>query len=63
MKRCQMAGAFQQQEDLHADKGAKNEDLAVGKIDKLQDPVNHGVAQGDQGVHEAQYDAVHEYLW
>ena len=31
-------GALQQQEHLHADEGAEDEDLAMGEIDELQTP-------------------------
>jgi hypothetical protein len=32
------------------------------KIDKFQNAINHGVTQSDEGVHEAQNDAVQKYL-
>ena len=34
----------------------------MGKVDELQDAVDHGVAERDQGVHEAQNDAIEEDL-
>ena len=62
MESRQQAGALQQQEHLDADESAQNEDLAMGKIDKLQDPVDHRVAQSDERVHETQHDAVEQNL-
>ena len=58
----QDAGAVQGDEGLHAAEGADGEDLAVGEIDELEDAVDHGVAQGDGGVDEADGHAVDEHL-
>jgi hypothetical protein len=57
-----MSGALQKQEKLHTDKRAQNKDFAVGKINKFQNTVHHGIAEGDQRVHKTQDDAVHENL-
>jgi len=40
--------------------GPEHEDLGVGEVDHPQNPVDHGVAQGDEGVDRAQRQAVHE---
>jgi len=53
----ELTGALHQQQYLHADEGAENEDLAMGEVDKLQHAVNHGIAQGDQGIHKSQNEA------
>ncbi len=46
---------------LHPYEGADHEDLAVGKVDELEDAIDHGVAQGNQGVHETQDDPIYEH--
>ncbi len=62
MQRRQQAGALQQQQHLDADESAENKYFAMGKIDELQHPIDHGVAQGDERVHETQHDAVEQNL-
>ena len=42
--------------------GSDHEDLAVGEVDQLDDPVDHGVADGDQGVQRSQGQPVDELL-
>src|SRR5207249_5265160 len=59
---CQLSSALQHQENLHADKRTEDKDFAVREVNELQDAVNHGVAQSDQSIHEAQNDAVHQNL-
>ena len=39
-----------------------HEDLAMGEVDQGDDPVDHGVAQGDECVGGAKGDAVDELL-
>ena len=58
----QDAVGLQPQQDLDPDEGADHEDLAVGEVDELQHPINHRVAEGDQGVHEPQDEAVQNHL-
>ena len=43
-----------------ADVGADHEDVAVGEVDEPEDAVDHGVAEGDEGVDAAEGDALHE---
>ncbi len=50
------------EEHLHAHEGAHHEDLGVGEVDELEHTVHHGVPERDQGVHEAQDQAVEEDL-
>ena len=57
-----MSSALQHQKNLHADKRTEDKDFAVREVNELQDAVNHGVAQSDQSIHEAQDDAVHQNL-
>ena len=45
-----------------ADERADHEDVAVGEVDQADDAVDHRVAQGDQGVDEAQLEAVDHLL-
>src|SRR5439155_4805261 len=42
--------------------GTHDEDLGVGEIEELEDAVHHRVTERDQGVHEAENDAVEQYL-
>ena len=42
--------------------GAVGEEVAVGEVDELQDPVHHGVAEGDERVDAADGEAVGELL-
>jgi hypothetical protein len=58
----QLAGAFEQEQDFNADERAQNENLAMSKIDELQNAVDHSVAQGDQSIHEAENNAVKQNL-
>ena len=45
-----------QEQDRH--EGPAHVDLALGEVDESQDAVNHGVAQGDEGVNAAGSQAV-----
>src|SRR5206468_11892259 len=54
--------ALQAEKDLDADEGAEDEDLGVREVDELEDAVDHRVAERDEGVHEAESDAVEKYL-
>ena len=51
---------------VRARNGAEHEQIAVGEVDELEDPVDHGVAQRDQGEHhpvdEPQDDLLDEGL-
>jgi hypothetical protein len=49
-------------DDRPADERADHEHLAVGEVDQADDAVDHGVAQGDQGIHAAQHQAVDDLL-
>ncbi len=49
-------------QQLDADESADGDDLAVGEVDELKHTVNHGIAQGDGGVDEADGDAIHQHL-
>jgi hypothetical protein len=42
----------------HRHKGAAHVDFPLGKIDQAQNPIDHGVAQGDEGVNTAGGQAV-----
>jgi hypothetical protein len=42
--------------------GADHEDVAVGEVDEAQHAVDHGVAEGDQGVDRAKGQAIEELL-
>ena len=42
--------------------GPHHEEIAVGKIQEEQDPVDHGVAQGYQGVHGAHGQPIDQLL-
>ena len=52
----------QQGGDAEADVGADHEDIAVGEVEQHQDRVDHGVAQGDQGVEAAPLQGVDHVL-
>ncbi len=41
-------------------KGTGHEDFAVGEVDDEKDPVDEGVAKGDQGIHRTAGDALDE---
>jgi len=62
VNRGQTSRGLKPQQDLHPDEGADDEDLAVSEINELQDAVHHGIAQGDERVHEAQDDPIDEHL-
>ena len=47
---------------VRADIGAVHEDGAMGKVDEADDPVDHGVAQRDDGVDRADGQAVDDLL-
>ena len=53
-----------QQEDGpgQAEVGPHHEDVAVGEVDHGEDAVNHGVAQGDEGVDAPQLQGVQDIL-
>jgi hypothetical protein len=54
------SGKETEQDDPHIASGGKK--FTVGEVDQLDDTVNHGVAQRDQGVEAAQGDAVDQLL-
>ncbi len=56
------AVGLEPQQDLDTHEGSDDEDLRVGEVDELEDAVHHGVPEGDQGVHEAEGDAVEQDL-
>ena len=41
---------------------AHHDDVAVGKVEHFGDAVDHGIAQGDDGVDAAQADAVDQII-
>ena len=45
-----------------ADVGPDHVDVAVREVDQPQDTVDHGVAQGDQGVQAPELHAVYQLL-
>ena len=47
---------------VEARKGAHHEDVAMGEVDELDDAVDHRVAEGDEGVDEAELEAVQQVL-
>ena len=47
-------------EHEHRDEDADHEDVAVGEVDELDDPVDHRVAEGDEGVDRADRQGVDE---
>jgi hypothetical protein len=57
----QAAGA-ERQENLDAHERPEDEDLRVREVDELEYSVDHRVAERDEGVHEAEDDAVEEDL-
>ncbi len=54
--------AAERGEDAEADVGADHVDVAVREVEQLQDPVDHRVAEGDEGVDAAEREAVDEEL-
>jgi hypothetical protein len=47
---------------VESDEGADHEYVPVGEIDKAHDPVDHGVPEGDQRVHEPELQPVDDLL-
>ncbi len=47
---------------MTADIGGHHQQVAVGEVDEAQDAVDHGVADGDEGVETAQGQAVDQLL-
>ncbi len=45
-----------------ADEGPDHEDIAVGKIDKAQDAIDHRIAERNQGINTAERDTVYDLL-
>jgi hypothetical protein len=54
------AGKIAQNYDAHITTGRKK--FTVGKIDKLNYPVNHGIAKGYQGIQSAKGQSVNQLL-
>ena len=52
----------QQREHAKADERPDHVHVAVREVQQLQDPVDHRVAQRDQGIDAAQDDPVHAQL-
>ena len=48
--------------DKKADVGPDHEDIAVGEVDQQQHAVDHGIAQGDEGIKAAPLQGVDEVL-
>ncbi len=46
-------GAAKAHHDEVAGEGAKHEDFAVGEVNQLEDPVDHRVAEGEEGIDAA----------
>ena len=57
-RRRQVKGGYGEEADV----GPYHDDVAVGEVQHLGDAVDHGIAQGDDGVHAAQADAVDEMV-
>ena len=53
---------LQRQRQLGAGERADHVDLAVRKIDEFEHAVDHGVAQRDQGIQEAERNAINQRL-
>ena len=51
-----------QANDGPAGQGTHHQHLTMGKVDQVDDAVHHGVAQGHQGIHAAQYQPVDDLL-
>ena len=62
MEHGESAGGLEHQEHLRPDKSADHKNLAVGEVDEFQHSVHHGIAQGDERVHEAQDNTIDEDL-
>ena len=58
-----LTGAREKSHHRGRDICAQGEDVAMGEVDELDDPVDHRVAQGDEGVDRAQRQRVRELLW
>ena len=52
----------QDQERDQRDKAADHEDIAMGEIDHADDAIDHRVADGDQAIDRAEYNAVDQLL-
>ena len=61
-KRVQRAGQFATDQQRQAQIGSDGEQIAVGKVDEFQHTIDHGVAQGYQGVDPAHGQTVHKLL-
>src|SRR3990167_8328804 len=62
MEHGESARGLEHQQDLRPDKSPDHKNLAVGEVDEFQHSVDHGIAQGDERVHEAQNNAIDEDL-
>src|SRR5712692_5386875 len=61
-QRVEQPRTLEAEQDLDPDECPDDEDLRVGEVDELEHAVHHGVAEGDQRVHEAEDDAVEQNL-
>ena len=52
----------QQSRQKKADVSAHHEDVAVGKVDQQEHPVDQGITQGDQGVKTSPLQGIQEIL-
>ena len=59
---CRVSGAAEEMQHAEADVGADHEDVAVGEVEELEDPVHHRVPEGDQGIDAAERGRVDERL-
>ena len=60
--RCAGHGLLHEADDGPAGQRADHQHLAVRKIDQVDDAVDHGVTQCNQGVHAAQHQTVNDLL-
>src|SRR5690606_19484615 len=58
----EVPGEMEERYQVKEEVGAHHEDVPVGKVDQPEDAVDHGVADGDQGVEAPEGDPVEELL-
>jgi len=59
---CQPPGQHKHCHAIKCNVRAKHDQVAVGEVDQAQDPVHHGVTNGDQRIQAAQRDPIGEVL-
>ena len=53
---------IQRNQDFDPDKRADSEDFTVGKVNKFQDTIHHGVPQGNGGIDKADRQSIYHHL-